>query len=406
MDAFFKQLGDIVLERWKRENFSLEKFPEIARKAIDERPPAKRVDLPALMRDFLLREEHPFQTDSPFGEPELVVYSHPRFYIQLLFWLDGTTAIHQHAFSGAFHVLHGSSIHAHYAFERARAVTPFLSVGNLKMKKMEILETGRTVPVVSGEKTIHSLFHLDSPSVTVVVRTQHDPGTGPQFNYLPPHVAIDPLHIDLLTMRRKQLLDVLEQVEDTGYAELVMEMLADLDFERGFSILQHCMGYFQELGAWDDAVEAFDKKHGALAAGVDATLREEVRRNVIKDLRSSVTASEHRFFLALLMNAPTRADLLALVKQRFPKELPLAIVGRWAAELMEGSEEGVSILDASFPEMPDIAIEDQAELFLSAFKYFLRRDKKLPPAMRDLTPAEVKELRAAFANSSLSIMTV
>jgi hypothetical protein len=274
------------------------------------------------------------------------------------------------------------------------------------MKKMEILETGRTVPVVSGEKTIHSLFHLDSPSVTVVVRTQHDPGTGPQFNYLPPHVAIDPLHIDLLTMRRKQLLDVLEQVEDTGYAELVMEMLADLDFERGFSILQHCMGYFQELGAWDDAVEAFDKKHGALAAGVDATLREEVRRNVIKDLRSSVTASEHRFFLALLMNAPTRADLLALVKQRFPKELPLAIVGRWAAELMEGSEEGVSILDASFPEMPDIAIEDQAELFLSAFKYFLRRDKKLPPAMRDLTPAEVKELRAAFANSSLSIMTV
>ena len=59
MDAFFKKLGETILERWKRENFSLVKFPEIAAAALDERPPAKRVDLPAFMRDFLLREEQP-----------------------------------------------------------------------------------------------------------------------------------------------------------------------------------------------------------------------------------------------------------------------------------------------------------------------------------------------------------
>src|SRR5579872_7240447 len=211
MDKFFNDLGGAVLERWKRENFSLVKFPQVARTALDKQPPAKCVDLPAFMRDFLLREEHPFQTDSPFGEPEIVVYSHPRFYIQLLFWMDGTTAIHQHAFSGAFHVMHGSSIHAHYEFEKAWPVTPYMRVGNVRMKKIEILESGCTMPIVSGQQTIHSLFHLDSPSVTVVVRTQHDPDTGPQFNYLPPHVAIDPLHHDLLTMRRNQLLDVLEQ---------------------------------------------------------------------------------------------------------------------------------------------------------------------------------------------------
>src|SRR3954466_13860847 len=164
MHAFFNQLGRTVLERWKRENFSLERFPEIARTALDERPPAKQVDLAALMRDFLLSEHQPFQTESDFGEPELVVYSHPRFYIQLLFWLDGTTAIHQHEFSGAFHVMHGSSIHARYAFDEARPVTPHLRVGNLRMTKIDLLESGRTVPIVSGPQTIHSLFHLDSPS--------------------------------------------------------------------------------------------------------------------------------------------------------------------------------------------------------------------------------------------------
>src|ERR1700733_7061214 len=148
------------------------------------------------------------------------------------------------------------------------------------MAKIEILETGRTVPIASGAETIHSLFHLDSPSITVVVRTQHDPGTGPQFNYLPPHVAIDPLHGDLLTMRRTQLLDVLEQGQEADYAELVMEMLAQMDFERGFYVLQHCMGHLQELGEWDAAMRLFKKKHGAVAAGIEATLQEEVRRNI------------------------------------------------------------------------------------------------------------------------------
>ncbi|MEA2711991.1 MAG: hypothetical protein QOF78_4592 [Phycisphaerales bacterium] len=410
MDAFFEALGRTVLERWKRENFSLVKFPEIARAALDESPPAERIDLAALVREFLLSDEQPPQTDSEFGEPELVAYSHSRFYIQLLFWTDGTTAIHQHEFSGAFHVMHGSSIHAHYEFDNAQPVTPYLRVGNLRMKSIELLESGRTVPIASGPQAIHSLFHLDSPSVTVVVRTQHDPGTGPQFNYLPPHVALDPHFSDKLTMRRKQVLDMLEQVEDADYAELVTEMVGDLDFERGFSILYHCMAYLQQLGEWERVLQMFEKKHGDLAAGVAASLKEDVRRSVIKDLRSTIVEAEHRFFLALLMNAPTREDLLALVAQRFPEEKPVATVMRWAGELTEVSDEGVTILDASFPQTIEIDSDAQAELFLSALRYFLTIDKKLPPApapplaMRDLPAADVKALRAAFAESTLGLL--
>jgi hypothetical protein len=404
MQAFFKELGDNVLDRWKRKNFSLAEFPAIARAALDAQPPARKVKLPALMRDFLLNDEQPAQTDSPFGEPELVVYSHPRFYIQLLFWMDGTTAIHQHEFSGAFHVMHGSSIHAHYEFEKARSVTPYIRIGNLRMKKMEILETGRTLPIASGQQDIHSLFHLDSPSATVVVRTQHDPGTGPQLNYLPPHIAFDPHFSDTLMMRRKQLLDVLEQSEDGGYVELVMEMIAELDFERGFSLLHHCIQSLQYLDEWKPALRVFEKKHGALAAGVSATLNEDLRRSVIKGLRSTIIEPDHRFFLALLMNAPTRNDLFSLVKQRFPGVPPDVVVVRWVEELMEMSDAGVTILDASFPETVEVEIDAQPDLFLAAFGHFLKRDKKLPPILRDLTAQDLKELRAAFAESALSLL--
>ena len=259
------------------------------------------------------------------------------------------------------------------------------------------------MPIVSGQQDIHSLFHLDSPSATVVVRTQHDPGTGPQLNYLPPHIAIDPHFSDTLMMRRKQLLDVLEQAEDAGYVELVMEMIADLDFERGFSLLHHCIESLQHLDQWEPVLQIFEKKHGALAAGVAATLQEDVRRSVIKSLRSTIIEPEHRFFLALLMNAPTRDDLFSLVKQRFPKEAPVAVVLRWVEELMEMSDAGVTILDASFPETLEVETDAQPELFLAAFRHFLKRDKKLPPVMRDLAARDLNELRAAFAESALGL---
>lgn len=406
MNAFFNELGRQVLAQWKQVNFSLEKFPAIARKALESRPPSKHVALAELMREYLLNDEQPLQSMSGFGQPELIAYEHPRFYIQLLFWLDGTTDIHQHEFSGVFHVMHGSSIHAHYTFENARSITPHLRVGYVHMKQIELLETGRTVPIVSGPGCIHSLFHLDSPSVAVVVRTHNDPGTGPQFNYLPPHVAVDPMHADTLTMRRKQLLDVLEQGEDPAYAEIVMEMLCTLDFERGFYILQHSMAALRDCGEWQAALKLFRKRHGTLAAGVPQTLEEGLRRDLIKNMRSTIAAPEHRFFLALLMNAPTREHLLMLVKRRCPKPAPVETVMRWAQELAVLTEEGVELLDATFPATLDADLEDQPAIFLSALRYFLTGSKKLPPALRGQPPAVIEELRRAFAASTLRMLVV
>jgi len=151
-------------------------------------------------------------------------------------------------------------------------------------------------------------------------------------------------------------------------------------------------------------MKLFKKKHGTLAAGVAATLHEEVRRNVIKSLRTAITEPEHRFFLALLMNAPTRADLLSLVAQRFGKQRPLDIVLRWMEELMEASEEGVTILDACFPETLEVERDAQPLVFLSALESFIKREKQLPPVLRDLSAADVRVLQAVFAESTLSVL--
>jgi hypothetical protein len=404
MNAFFKELGRTVLQRWKQADFSLAKFPEIARTALEEKPPAQHVELATFMREFLLDDEQPFQTQSGFGQPEIIAYDHPRFYIQLLFWLDGTTDIHQHEFSGAFHVMTGSSIHAHYQFNQKHVITPHLQLGDLHMKKIELLETGSTVPIISGTRCIHSLFHLETPSVTVVVRTQNDPGTSPQFNYLPPHIALDPHLSDFLTMRRKQLLDVMEQSADPAYADLVLAMIQELDFERGFYILQHSMGHLAGLGEWDTVLSAFESKHGSAASSIAPTLEQCVHRDSIKNMRSHIADPEHRFFLALLMNVMSKSDVLTLVGQRFSDVKPVETILRWAEELSDVSENGATILDAIFPETLDIPEEDQPSLFMAALRHFLTSSKKAPAALRRLSSDDCNGLRTAFATSSLRVL--
>jgi hypothetical protein len=372
-------------------DFSLAAFPGLAQAALEETPPAKRVDLTALTRAFLRDDEQPFQTASGFGQPELVVFDDPRFYIQLLFWLDGTTQIHQHEFSGAFHVLQGSSLHAEFAFANVRPVTAHFRLGDLQLTGIELLETGRTVPITSGAGSIHSLFHLETPSVTVVVRTHSDPGTGPQFTYLPPHVAVDPFFSDALTTRRLQLLDVLDRTGAEDYGEVVRGMVAALDYERGFFTLQNCLGALRERGEWEETWNVFAKKHGALAAYAAPTLEEIVWRDRLVHLRSSIEDADHRFFLALLLNVAQTSDLLRLVAGRFPGD-PVTTVLGWAEELSESSDAGTWILDAEYPGgEEDKGSEAPLDRFLGTLERCLKGK---------MDPADAAR-REALARSSL-----
>jgi hypothetical protein len=391
MNSYFEKLGHTVLERWRQQNFSLEVFPQLARAAIDEAPPSASVDMQELIHEFLSNDEQPFQSESGFGQPELIAFNDTRFYIQLLFWMEGTTEIHQHEFSGAFHVMQGSSVHSEFDFVGARSVTPHIRVGNLHVKQVELLETGSTIPITSGRACIHSLFHLDTPSVTLVIRTHHDPGTGPQYNYLPPYIAINPLHSDPLTARRKQLIDVLETTHDPNYATYINEMLERLDFERGFNMLRHAMPYLKEIDEWDVILTTFQQKHGELAMGVHATLTESLRRETITQMRHFIVNPEHRFFLALLMNVQNRTDILALINKRFSDSSPIETILGWAEELIEPNDFGITLLDAVFPETLDIDIEEQSHLFIVALKH----------ALEGNADGELTEIQTALTNSCL-----
>lgn len=407
MVLFFAELGRSALERWGASNFNPAEFPRIARELLEEKPPCDFVDVDEMVQDFLLSDEQPNQSHSSFGQPELIVFEHPRLYIQLLFWMDGTTDIHQHMFSGAFHVLQGSSIHSEFAFDDRKVVSSNLHLGRLRLLRTELLETGQTREIVSGTGFLHSLFHLDSPSVTVVVRTQTDPGSSPQFTYLAPFVAVDPLLNDPLTVRRKQLLDILEQVGDPSYAQIVLEMLGRLDFERGFFTLQNCVEALRAEGAWEEALSAFCGKHGTLSEGIEATIEEIGRRDRLVSFRGTVGDPEHRFFLALLLNVPTGDRIMSMVASRFEGS-PISTILRWLEELSERTAEGTTILDVMLPAEPGGSPDSALKNFLGDISKLLGADSGESNRIAaagggEGASDELVELRAGLACTCLAV---
>jgi hypothetical protein len=215
-------------------------------------------------------------------------------------------------------------------------------------------------------------------------------------------VALDPIQNDTLTLRRKQLLDVLEQTGDPSYPELILSLIGELDLERGFFILQNGSGHLRSLGAWETIWAAFVKKHGAKARPLLATLEEIVRRDAIVAMRATITDPDLRFFLALLLNIPDRKQILNMIASRY-KGAPLDTIQQWALVLLQQDEETCWILDARFPEEVPISEEEQPGLLLAALGYFLEGGK-LPRELQGLPKKTLAALNQAFVNSSWEVL--
>ena len=93
---FFQQLGSSIENPWRRVNYDAAALPEIASAALDKYSPAQLVK-PADIIDYVARSNAlPNQWDvaAEFSNLPITLFNGPRFYIDVYFWLDGTTTIH------------------------------------------------------------------------------------------------------------------------------------------------------------------------------------------------------------------------------------------------------------------------------------------------------------------------
>jgi hypothetical protein len=343
----FEELGALIERRWRDQNYAESVFPEIAAQALSESNLCDQVDPWEIVRWVHSTSTLPDQMDlqAKFGNPPITLYAGPRFHIDVYYWLDGTTTIHQHAFSGAFQVLQGGSVHAGYSFEVHREINPHFLTGKLSFRDVSLLTRGDLREIHPGPEFIHSLFHLDRPSVTITIRTYKAPNFARQYSYLKPYLAINSFFIDALQVRQVQTVSLLLRTRHPEADKFIGGLVESSDFHTAYAVLREAFDFLchRELEEIVGSARSRDRfkalldgarrKHGELADLLEPVFEEEWRQAEIIRRRAEVKGEEHRFLLALLLNVPQRTRMLELVKERFPEAEAIDLVVSWVREL-------------------------------------------------------------------------
>lgn len=372
----FQELGKQVEQLWRDKNYNEELFPAVAAHALRDFGLPEKVSAWDTITWALGQDSLPEQRDlsGRFGDPPITLYNSPRFHIDIYFWLDGTTSIHQHAFCGAFQVIHGSSLHSSYGFDKKEVINSFTELGDIELDHCELLKVGDVRKILAGRQFIHALFHLDQPSATIVVRTHRSPLHLPQFDYRKPFLAVDPFFEEPNLAKKLQSVSMVLRAKHPDADKMLGEMLEKADFQSTFTILASTRGLLhqnrieqffqveQTESRFEKMFQIVKKRHGELADMILPIFDNNDKLQEIISRRSYITNPEHRFFLALLLNVEGKERILSLVKERFPEAEPVEKVLDWSTELAQTKVMGLNIPNAlgipDFDDFDSFILED------------------------------------------------
>jgi len=295
-------------------------------------------------------EQLPSQTarNDVFGQPPLILYREEDFVVQALTWMDGTTAIHQHGFAGAFRVLQGSSLHVEHRFAAGERLADIrLAVGELSIRRAEVLRPGATRRIEPGDVFIHALFHLEQPTVTAVVRNTTCGLPNPQYSYRPPGLAWDGLWDDRTWSKRLQSLDTVSRLDPTAARAAVADLVTRLPVWEAFNLVDH----WALRQGWDattaDLADRLAARVEPLGEVLAPALEHDARVRRILYRRGMLKARHQRVLLALLANLPDEASITAILHDLFPGQVAGDLLVDWVEELSAPALRGISGLSLS-----------------------------------------------------------
>ena len=369
----FAELGALIESRWRDQNYNEARFPGIAAQALSELKLSDRIDPWDIIRWVHTTPDLPQQMDidANFGDAPITLYSGPRFFIDVYYWLDGTTSIHQHSFSGAFQVLLGGSVHTEYRFEREREINQHFLIGKILPGQVSLLERGDIREIIPGPQFMHSLFHLERPSATITIRNYKTFSSAVQYSYLKPFLAYDPFFTDALLKRKLQTVKLLLAMKHPDADRFIEELVESSDFQTAFAVLEQafeflCHRDLEEIfglslsrDRFQGLLERARLKHGELADLLLPVFEEEWREKEISRRRAQIKGQDHRFFLALLLNVPDRKTVLRLVNERYPGKDAIDLVVGWVRELS-----ATKIFGSKEPNVLGIGEFDDHHLFV------------------------------------------
>lgn len=344
--AYFDELGALVSDNWSRLGRHSANLAEAANDALAQMPPGHDVGAGPVLEHAATCAELPELQSSlsdVFGQPPLVLHEGDGFHIQALTWIDGTTDIHQHGFDGAFAVAEGVSLHVPYSFQPTSTLADgHLVTGELAMDAAEVLRPGDVRPIESGFAFVHALFHLERPTLTVVVRNVSSGRPYPQYSYLRPGLGFDRLWSERRSGKRLQALAALHRLDPEAargvLADLVgtgppwLAYLALRDAVRRGGMTEHTRR----------ACELLESRLPELGPYLQSSFELEAQQSNVMSRRVMLSERHHRTFLALVANLPDRSVLQSVMAELYPESPPERLLLEWVSELSEPRYRSVS----------------------------------------------------------------
>jgi hypothetical protein len=339
----FEDLGRKVSAAWEQSDYRNDAFSKIAASSLEDSRLLNRIAPNEVVDWILTSGKVPPQDVHDFGQPPIVVYQGENFFIQVLFWLDSSTSIHEHGFSGAFGVLAGSSVHSRYVFEPEEPGPARLRLGKTKFLCSELLSQGSVRSIERGNGFAHSLFHLDQPSVSVVVRTHKSEQDTPQYSYFKPYLAVDPFYAPPLPTIQLRMLESLGLIDPKLFWKHARTLATSCEPWTLFRVICAAHAYEKDRDEWRAFLEHASSRDPRMIQRMVRCSEEMSRESKLLSLRKTVLDPTHRFLLALLMNVPNRKVLYQLVAERIPSSDPEPLVLRWLTEIFDDPQKGIKL---------------------------------------------------------------
>lgn len=231
-------------------------FSEIATQVLRDVEPPEHLDYEMLLEWISSQDELPLQCNNgEFGQPTVVVYHTESFYVELIVWFPSSTAIHGHAFEGAFRVLRGASLQAEYDFISGSKPGEGIELGELKLSGLEMIGPGDVSTISPGDAFVHQVAHLGNPSLTLVARAPSISSDGkPQLSYFKSGLAYAPHLREESINRQFKALMAMRRARPQQFHHHLCKFLSDGDAHRRFACLHSLTSRLKD-DAWTNLIE-------------------------------------------------------------------------------------------------------------------------------------------------------
>lgn len=316
-------------------------FPRLAAEQLTlALPELQNFSLEEIVSAGLATSAEQLDVKSRFGDPPITWFMGEGFCVESYVWNDNTTSVHDHSFAGAWTTLLGQSLHRHYRFEAEEKISSGFELGRLFPTGFEQLRPGMVRQILPGDEFIHDLYHLDRPSITLIIRScrldRPERGQRHYVGHEKRAIALETFDRPEREVLGRRLLNaVLEDSEDTFWT-LFRILVGQHDFEqvtRLVTELSHRLSHTR-LG---DCLRQLERRWPDKGPYVSEAVLHHRHLCTMINLRRHREAAQDRLLLGLLRCPSGRSELLKRVSDLTGTGDPSA----WVLERLEQwSEDG------------------------------------------------------------------